>query len=350
MWSFILLIFLTFNINVNALTYSEPSDWVTDYTGDIVVDNGLNCITCTSIIKVTHTQAIPSNAYVSCFANTDFGAASGTMTPHSVPSVKVPEDSLTAAIRDAKGANTEYFVLNPCWVDQHSAVEMRFHDGSNTHTLQMESGGETSFQKPASPATHRSAGVFSDPGTVMDMQPVAASEITGTVTFSSAINWGYIPISADTSIDTLFNGIDTTDLTVIGEASYVGKTSGDGFFGAATLLQPNKGFVLINRKASITDITIQYLLPASAATGDVTFSSAINWGYIPISADASIDTLFNGIDTSDLTVIGEASYVGKTSGDGFFGAATLLQPNKGFVLINRKASITDITLGYNYLS
>jgi hypothetical protein len=146
----------------------------------------------------------------------------------------------------------------------------------------------------------------------------------------------------------LFAGIDTTDITVISENIYIGgKSSGSGFYGSVNLLQPNVGFFLRNNKPATPSIQIPYSVSDSYYTGSVTFSSVNNWGYIPIRNAVSIDTLFAGIDTTDITVISENIYIGgKSGGTGFYGSVNLLQPNVGSFLRNNKPATPSITINY----
>lgn len=169
--------------------------------------------------------------------------------------------------------------------------------------------------------------------------------VTGTVTFKPGINWGCIPITQPTSINSLFNGIDTSGIVITSETSYPGI--GNGFVNAATLLQPNQGFVLKNTKNPPEDITLQYSIHADQATGVVQFRSGINWGCIPIKGPTNIDTLFQGQNTNGIVITSETSYPG--IGNGFVNSATLLQPNQGFVLKNTKDPPETIKLQYSYV-
>jgi len=166
------------------------------------------------------------------------------------------------------------------------------------------------------------------------------------VSFDFVNNWGYIPIEYLTNIDDLFRTIDTTDLTIISAYTYIGGKPGGGFYGSANPLQPNVGFFIRNNKPATPSIQIPYSVPDSYYTGSVTFSSVNNWGYIPIRNAISIDTLFNDIDTTDLTIISAYTYIGGKPGGGFYGSANLLQPNVGFFLRNNKPATPSITVNY----
>ena len=188
-------VFILLVTSTTAIQFQIPERWSTE----IDVARGRGCITCTSLFKVTHNEVIHDDVYISCFSKT----SDTSMTAHSVPSTKIARHELRPDIESQLDAHTEYFVLNPCWVgDDHSAVEFRLFDASNDSEYILQLGtaddedtdyssiftdvmvngeaGQISFAHPDATGTdpnkkHRSAGIFSRPDIILNVESVPAA-------------------------------------------------------------------------------------------------------------------------------------------------------------------------------
>ena len=147
------------------------------------------------------------------------------------------------------------------------------------------------------------------------------------------MNWAYVPISGPTTCDTLFNGINTSGISVFGKSNCFGRTSGIGFEGGGNILNPNEGYLIID---DLRDDNIMLSFSVSSGSGNVTFvaASGVNWAYIPISGPTTCDTLFNGINTSGISIFGKSNCFGRTSGIGFEGGGNILNPYEGYLIID----------------
>jgi hypothetical protein len=179
----------------------------------------------------------------------------------------------------------------------------------------------------------------------VESPPSAPGFITGSVVFNQRKNYKHVPIVVATSLNTIFQSINTRGINIVGEAFYSGNSNGIGFVRGTDMIEPNTHYVVV-LPLPIIQITINYTIPLTS--GSVIFDKRKNYVIVPIVVENNLNTIYQSINTKGINIVGETFYSGNSNGNGFVRGTDIIQPNTGYVVV-LPLPIIQITINYTFI-